>query len=194
MFSQAWSLYWCYLLYSIKSLLIAWFTSSAPNPIIYVSQSSRISWKSGSIDCDLWDIARKRNKFLLFSVVLRILQLLIMLEPLVHQVGFSSKMYLSKWALQAIENWKCHMFEFRLISLDRIASHTHVYIALILILWMYLACYVGKKKNCTYVSIFNLQQRVSNGNKNKRINKNDLCVCECMLPSLSRIVLQLKLI
>ncbi len=32
----------------------------------------------------LWDTARKKNEFLLFSVVLRILQLLITLEPLIQ--------------------------------------------------------------------------------------------------------------
>ncbi len=51
----------------------------------------------GSKEHWLWDIARIRNGFLLFSTVLRILQLLIGLEPLVwFRWGF-----LSKWALQS---------------------------------------------------------------------------------------------
>ena len=36
------------------------------------------------------------------------------------QVEGVSKMYLSKWALQSDKNWKCHIFDFRLIPLDRI--------------------------------------------------------------------------
>ena len=56
----------------------------------------------------LRDIASKRNGFLLFSTVLRI------------QVGFPAKCTPSNEHLNQIENWKCHMFDFRLISLDRI--------------------------------------------------------------------------
>ncbi len=44
----------------------------------------------------LWDIARKRNEFILFSIVLRIL--LITLEPLDWVKGNFSKMQLSKWS------------------------------------------------------------------------------------------------
>ena len=68
----------------------------------------------GSREHWLWDIARKRNKFLLFSIVLRILQLLITLEPLDwFRWGFQQNVPLQM-------NRKCHMFEFWLISLDRI--------------------------------------------------------------------------
>ncbi len=66
----------------------------------------------------LWDIARKRNKFLLFSLVL-ILQLPITSEPLVSiQVGFSAKCTSPNEDFNIIEYWKSHMLDFRLISLD----------------------------------------------------------------------------
>ena len=60
----------------------------------YVLRSSRISWKSRAL------IVRYSQKKECISIVLRILQLLITLEPTGPiQVGFSAKMYLSKWAL-----------------------------------------------------------------------------------------------
>ncbi len=69
----------------------------------------------------LWVIARKMNKFLLFSSVLRILQLLIALELLVQfRWRFQQNV---QWALNQTENWKCHMFYFRLISQDCITSY-----------------------------------------------------------------------
>ena len=52
----------------------------------------------------------KRNEFLLFSIVLRILQLLITLEPRVHSGWVFSKLYLFKEALQSnkkTENVTC---------------------------------------------------------------------------------------
>ncbi len=75
----------------------------------------------GSGEHCLWDTSRKRNEFLLFSIVLRILQLLITLEPLA-QVEFSAKCTSQDKHFNQIENWKCHMFEFWLISLDRITN------------------------------------------------------------------------
>ena len=36
--------------------------------------------------------------------------------------GVCSKIYLSKWALQSNRKLKCHMFDFRLISLDHMTS------------------------------------------------------------------------
>ena len=69
----------------------------------------------------LWDIARKRNEFPLFSVVLRILHLLIALrttEPI--QMGFSANCTTPKENFNQIEHWKCHMCELRIISPDRI--------------------------------------------------------------------------
>ena len=56
----------------------------------------------------LWDIARKRNEFLLFSIILRTLQLLIALEPL----------YRFKWSFQQ----NVPLQEFQLITLDRIKN------------------------------------------------------------------------
>ncbi len=88
-----------------------------------------------------WDIARKKNDFLLFSIVLWILQLLITLEPLVFliQVVFS-KMCISKWVFKPIENWKCHIFDFGLISLDRTTYECWV---------CFLRCVFGcSKKTC----------------------------------------------
>ena len=63
----------------------------------------------------LWDVARKRNEFLLFSIVLRILQLGTT-GPI--QVGFSAKCSSPNEHFNQIENLKYHMFDFRLISLD----------------------------------------------------------------------------
>ncbi len=81
-----------------------------------VLQSCGISQKLGA----LWDIARKRNEFLLFSIVLRILQLLITLESLVwFRWGFH-KMYLYKWALQS--NRKLKMSHV-LLQTDFFRSH-----------------------------------------------------------------------
>ncbi len=69
----------------------------------------------------LWDIARMRNEFLLFSIVLKS-------PSITHnfgttgsiQVGFSAKCTSPNEYFNQIENWKCHMFNFRLISIDRI--------------------------------------------------------------------------
>ncbi len=82
---------------------------------IYVLRSSGISRKSGA------DVFRKRNEFVLFSIVLRFLQLLINSEPLVQfRWGFSAKCTSPNEHFNQIENWKCYMFDFRLMSLDRI--------------------------------------------------------------------------
>ena len=89
-------------------------------------------WKNDHMCCDLaesvrswehwlWDKARKRTVFPLFSIVLRILQLLIVLEP---QVQFSwdfQQNDLSKLALQSnkkTENVTCSTLD--LIPLDHI--------------------------------------------------------------------------
>ena len=62
----------------------------------------------------LYDIASRGNEFLLFSIATRILQLLITLEPLVSiQVGCSSTCTSPNEHFKC----KCHMFDFRLISL-----------------------------------------------------------------------------
>ncbi len=59
----------------------------------------------------LCDIARIRNEFRFFSIVLRILQLLITLEPLVWFIWcFQQNVPLSKWGLQSnrklrLQNW-----------------------------------------------------------------------------------------
>ena len=68
----------------------------------------------------LWDTASKRNGISLFSIVLRTLQLLLTLEPLIYfRWGFQQNVPLNEHINQ-IENWKCHMFNFRLIFLDHI--------------------------------------------------------------------------
>ena len=82
---------------------------------VYVLQSSRISWKHW-----LWDTARKRNAFLLFSIVLRIFQSFNFGTTGPIQVGFSAKCTSPNEDINQIENWKCHIFNFRLIPLDRI--------------------------------------------------------------------------
>ena len=82
----------------------------------YLAESvgSRVHW--------LWDTARKSNGFLLSSTVSRSLQLLITLYHWSNSGGVFSKMYLSKIIehFSQIENWKCHIFDFRLSSLNRI--------------------------------------------------------------------------
>ena len=94
-------------------------------------------WYGQKMCCDLvgsvrsrqhWfrDISRKRNEFLLFSIVLRILQLLI---PLVDSSRVFIKMYLSKWALQA--NRKLKMSHIRLPT-DSTRSHHKCWSSLII--------------------------------------------------------------
>ena len=75
----------------------------------------------GSQENWLWDIARKKNASLLFSIVLRIFQLLWLWNHWSNSGGVFSKMYLSWWGLQSntfVKTWKCLMFDFRLIPLD----------------------------------------------------------------------------
>ncbi len=80
---------------------------------------------------DHWlrDAARKRNAFLLFSIDLRIVQLLYIFGttgPI--QVGVSAKCTCPNEDFNQIENWKCDMFDFRLIPLDHITydmKHLH---------------------------------------------------------------------
>ncbi len=64
----------------------------------------------GSREHWLWDITRKRNEFLLFSIVLKILQLLVTLEPL---IWFRWDFHLSMNTSIKYKNWKCHKFDFR---------------------------------------------------------------------------------
>ena len=75
----------------------------------------------------LWEITRKRNEFLLFSIViiLRILQLLKFgLEPLVRfKWGFSAKCASPNGHFHQIENWKCHMFDIVRLHTDFPRSH-----------------------------------------------------------------------
>ncbi len=69
----------------------------------------------------LWYVARRRTEFLLFSIVLRILQLPKTLEPLVRfRWVIHPKCTSPNEHFNHIEDWKCHIFDFRLISLDRI--------------------------------------------------------------------------
>ena len=78
----------------------------------------------GSREHWLWDIVRKRNdEFLLCSIVLRILRIAHNFGttgpttgPI--QVGFSAKCTSLNVHFSQIENWNCHMFNFRLISLN----------------------------------------------------------------------------
>ena len=78
-------------------------------------RSSGISQKSAAL------IVRYSQKKECISIVLRVLQLLITLEPL-HRFrwGFQQNVPLQMSTYQ-IENWKCHMCEFQQISL--VASH-----------------------------------------------------------------------
>ena len=78
----------------------------------------------GSREHWLWDVDRKRNAFHLFSIVLRIFQLLVTYEPLVQfRWGFQQNVPLQNCEhFSQIENWNCHMVDFRLISLDCITN------------------------------------------------------------------------
>ncbi len=87
----------------------------------------RSSKSVGSREHWLWDIARKRNAFLMFSTVLRILQLLITLSQWSDSGGVFSKMYLSKinpisLKLQSNRKLKISHVQFRLISLHSITN------------------------------------------------------------------------
>ncbi len=74
----------------------------------------------GSREHWLWDTARKRNAFLLFSIVLKSFNCYSFgtIGPL--QVGFSAKCTSPNEDFNQIENWKCHLFDFRLIPLGHI--------------------------------------------------------------------------
>ena len=83
----------------------------------------------------LWDTARKRNAFLLFSIVLRTLQLLITLEPL-DWFKWDFQQNVPNEDFNQIENWNCHMCYFRLIPLDHI-TYTVKAVAIIRNFFMY---------------------------------------------------------
>ncbi len=105
--------YRIYLFFFLKwtqKQLISWkhFTTKFTHMCFDLAESVR-SWEH---------IARKGMfKFLLFSIVQRILQLLITLEPLVRfRWGFLQNVHLQ---ISTSIKWKtCHMLDFRLISLD----------------------------------------------------------------------------
>ncbi len=97
-------------------------------------QSSGISWK---LEALIVTYSQKKDEFLLFSIVLRILQLLITLEPLDQfQVGSSAE------CTSPDEDF--NQIDFRLIALDRITcvSYLSVHITKI----FYLVCLLFYKK------------------------------------------------
>ena len=75
----------------------------------------------------LRDTARKRNAFLLFAIFWESFNCYNFGSTGLIQVGFSAKCTSRNKDFNQIENWKCHMLDFRLIPLDRIT-----YISLII--------------------------------------------------------------
>ncbi len=90
-------------LFPLHHIQLSFCVSKGPNFILWmeltgkfdVLWSSGVGWKSGAL---IWDTARKMKVFPLFSIVSRILQLLITLELLVwFRLGFHQNIrYLSK--------------------------------------------------------------------------------------------------
>ena len=83
--------------------------------------NNNVLWSSGigrKSEALMWDIARKRNVFLLFSIVLRILQLLVTYEPLLQFRGGFQQKDLSKWALQSNKKMKMSYVWLQTISPD----------------------------------------------------------------------------
>ncbi len=88
--------------------------------------SSRISLKSESLIVRYSQKGMNSHEFLLCSVILRILQLLIALEPQFQvRWGFQQNVPLQISTSIKIEKLKCHMFDFRLISVDPITCVYH---------------------------------------------------------------------
>ncbi len=83
----------------------------------------------GSREHWLWDTARKRNVFLLISIFFNNPSIASTLEPLVQfRWGSQQNVYLLiSTALESNRKLKCHMFNFRLISLDCILCETCFY-------------------------------------------------------------------
>ena len=85
----------------------------------------------------LWDIARKRNDFLLFSIILRILQLFITLESLV-QFRWGFQQNVPNEHSNQIENWKCHVW----LQID---FTSHILIKKGCLSWFYLVWWTFRK-------------------------------------------------
>ena len=95
----------------------------------YMYMCCDLSGSVGSRQHWLWDIASKRNEFLLFSIVLKTLQLLIALEPLDQlKWRFLAKCTSPSENFNQIENWECHMCEFRLIPHHILIISTCIYL------------------------------------------------------------------
>ncbi len=77
----------------------------------------------GSWENWLWDTARKRNEFLWFSAFWESFNCYNFGTTGLIQMGFSAKFTSPNEDFNQIENWKCHMLDFRLIPLDRITYH-----------------------------------------------------------------------
>ena len=77
----------------------------------------------GSREYWLWDIAWKRNAFILFSIVLRIFSCYNFGTTGPIQAGFSAKCTSPNEDFNEVENSKCRMFNFRLILLDCITNY-----------------------------------------------------------------------
>ena len=101
---------WKIIFLHLQLVLFGWVT--------YVLPSSRISLKSGAL------ILRYSQKKEWISFIFYCFE-----NPLIAhdfgttdpiQVGFSAKCTSPNEHFNQIENWKCHIFDFRLISLDHI--------------------------------------------------------------------------
>ncbi len=85
-----------------------------------VLRSSRISQKSAALTVRY---GQKKECISFVFYCLENLSIAITLQPLVRfQVEFSAKCTSPNEDFNQVENWKCHMFDFRLVLLDRITN------------------------------------------------------------------------
>ena len=105
---------YAFLLFYSKNSCFSQVLEHQPNSTSYVLWSSRISPKSGAL------IARYSQKKEWISFILYCFENPSNFETTgLMQVEFPTKTSPNEHSNQ-IENWKCHIFNFRLISLDRI--------------------------------------------------------------------------
>ncbi len=117
--------------------------SQVPSPLFIICVA--IKWSVGNREHWLWDTARKRNEFLLFSIVLRILQLLKTYEPLVRfRWGFQQNVSLqmSTSIKYKTENVTCLTSDWYMVAWFGLELALNI---LILLLCSF--CYLLKNKN-----------------------------------------------
>ncbi len=159
-----------------KNSLHCWFLLNeklvAPRLIPRFARAGHMCYNQSEVS-SIVRYYQKGNEFLLFSTVLRIQQMLLALELLVR----------FKWVFQQIkctspnehfnqiENWKCQIFDFRLISVDHIKDSKSVCLGLTLLwqqyLWQFCVwamffdgkCFINKQCpliNSVYITCFTM--------------------------------------